>query len=287
MGTSRLRSRAPKDDRPAIWVGYGKIVKLFRERAGLTQEQFAEAIGYSSEQVGSVEQGRRPAKLNFTQGAERTLNAGGVLDVLQESVDLARLPAFFQDFALIEANAVSRFAYDPLLVPGLLQTEAYARTLLNAHFPPLADRVIEERLSARLARQDLLRRTQPPLVLVFIIEEAVLHRHVGGSDVMREQLGYLRECGSLRNVSVQVMPTARCAHSGLNGPMVLLETSDRRPLVYIESQDIGTVVSDREEVSEFWMRYGMLRSQALGEEESAHLIERLAGDLCQGNSPST
>ncbi|HCA84802.1 MAG TPA: transcriptional regulator [Streptomyces sp.] len=279
MGNSRQAKRAPDDDRPGIWVGYGKLVKLFRERAGITQQQLADTIGYSYEQVASVEQGRRPAKSAFTEAVERELEAGGTLQALQDDVDVARLPAFFQDFALIEAEAVSRSAYDPLLIPGLLQTESYARTLLAAHFPPLANEVVDERVAARLARQDLLTRKQPPLMLAFIIEEPALHRAVGGPVVMAEQLRHLLQCGGLRNVGVQVMPTSRSAHSGLNGPMVLLETVERQPLVYLESQDVMTVVSDRIEVSEFWARYGMLRSQALDGEESARLIERVAGEI--------
>ncbi|MET7972886.1 helix-turn-helix transcriptional regulator [Streptomyces mirabilis] len=93
---SRTRRRERDDDHPAIWVGYGKLVKLFRERARLTQAQLAEAVGYSYEQVASIEQGRRPAKAAFTDAAEGVLEAGGALRVLQEDVDLARLPVFFQ-----------------------------------------------------------------------------------------------------------------------------------------------------------------------------------------------
>ncbi|MFC5200185.1 helix-turn-helix domain-containing protein [Streptomyces kaempferi] len=276
---SRTRRRGRNDDHPAIWVGYGKLVKLFRERAMMTQAQLADAVGYSYEQVASIEQGRRPAKAAFTDAADGVLEAGGALRLLQEDVDLARLPLFFQDFALLEAEAVSRFSYDALLAPGLLQTEEYAKTLLSAHFPPLDDDVVDERVAARLARQSLLSRTQPPLVFVFIIEEAVLHRAVGGSAVMKGQLQHLSELVGRRNIEIQVMPTSRAAHSGLNGPMVLLESTDSQQFVYLESQDQVTVISRREQVSEFWMRYGMLRTQALNTEESAHLIERVAGEL--------
>ncbi|MET7972887.1 DUF5753 domain-containing protein [Streptomyces mirabilis] len=164
-------------------------------------------------------------------------------------------------------------------MPGLLQTEEYAKTLISAHFPPLDDDVVDERVAARLARQSLLSRTQPPLVFVFIIEEAALHRAVGGSGIMKGQLQHLSELAGRRNIEIQVMPTSRAAHSGLNGPMVLLETTDRQQFVYLESQDQVTVISRREQVSEFWMRYGMLRTQALNTEESAHLIERVAGEL--------
>ncbi|MFC8257498.1 helix-turn-helix domain-containing protein [Streptomyces sp. NPDC057291] len=276
-------SRAPKaredSELPGVWVAYGTLLQHLRRRAELSQQALGEAIGYSLEQVASVEQGRRPAKEAFTVAAERVLAAGGVLEVLQAEVDRAKLPRFFRDVALLETEAVSRFSYDPLLVPGLLQTEAYAETLLNAHFPPLDEETVELRVSARLARQGLLTRSDPPLVFVFIVEESALHRDVGGGAVRREQLEKLLECSRMRNVELQIMPTSHAAHSGLNGPMVLLETRDHKQCVYVEAQDVVNVRSDRDEVSEFWLRYGMLRTQALNTEESSSLIERVAREL--------
>ncbi|MGA5797669.1 DUF5753 domain-containing protein [Streptomyces cellulosae] len=199
--------------------------------------------------------------------------------MLQPDVDRAKLPLFFQDFALLEAEAVSRFPYDPMLVPGLLQTEAYARALLESHFPPLEEEAIEQHLTARLARQSLLMRKNPCVVFSFVIEEGALRRAVGGDIVLAEQLAHLRECARRRNVEIQVMPTRQAAHSGVNGQIVLLETVERRQFVSIEAQGIVNIRSDRDEVSEFWLRCGMLRSQALNTEESARLIERMAGEL--------
>ncbi|MFH9980211.1 helix-turn-helix domain-containing protein [Streptomyces sp. NPDC017179] len=266
-------------DLPGVWSAYGVLLQHLRKRCGLNQQQLGEAIGYSLEQVASVEQGRRPAKAAFTVAADRVLEAGGVLEALQDEVDRAKLPRFFRNVALLEAEALSRFSYDPLLIPGLLQTEAYAQALLEAHFPPLDEEIVEQRVAARLARQTLLSRKNPPVVFVFIVEEGALRRVVGSSTVMREQLEHLLTCAQMRNVELQVMPTARGAHSGLNGPMVLLESTHRKRHVYVEAQDVVTVRSDDDEVSEFWLRYGMLRTQALNTEESSRLIERMAGEL--------
>ncbi|MCT9105004.1 helix-turn-helix domain-containing protein [Streptomyces mirabilis] len=271
--------RRPEKERPAVWSAYGKLLRLFRERAGLTQQGLADAIGYSVEQVASVEQGRRPAKVSFTDASERVLEAGGALRVLQDDVDRARLPLFFQDFALLESEAVSRFSYDPLLIPGLLQTQQYAEALLEAHFPPLDEETVEQRVAARLSRQALLTRKSPPIVFVFVVEETAVRRTVRSVNVMRGQLEHLLQCSAMRNVELQIMPTARGAHSGLNGGMVLLESADRKQHVYVETQDIVSVRSDRHEVSEFWLRYGMLRTQALSTEESSRLIERMVGEL--------
>ncbi|WP_060886963.1 helix-turn-helix domain-containing protein [Streptomyces caniscabiei] len=266
-------------DAPGEWSAYGVLLQYLRKRAGLSQQQLGDAIGYSLEQVASVEQGRRPAKAAFTVAAERALEAGGVLEALQGEVDRAKLPRFFRNVALLEAEALSRFSYDPLLISGLLQTEAYAQALLEAHFPPLDDETIEQRVAARLARQGLLSRKSPPMVFVFVVEEAALRRVVCNKEVMREQLESLLACLRRRNVELQIMPTARGAHSGLNGPMVLLESVDRTRQVYVEAQDVVTVRTAQNEVSEFWLRYGMLRTQALNTEESSRLIERMAGEL--------
>lgn len=264
---------------PGVWVAYGKLLQHLRRRAGLSQQALGAAIGYSLEQVASVEQGRRPAKAAFTVAADRVLGASGALEALQDEVDRAKLPRFFRDVAVLEAEAVSRFSYDPLLVPGLLQTEAYAEALLTAHFPPLDENTVEQRVSGRLARQSLLARKNPAIVFVFILEESALHRDVGGSAVRRAQLELLLERSRMRNVEIQIMLTSHASHSGLNGPMVLLETTDHRQSVYVEAQDVVSVRSDRREVSEFWLRYGMLRTQALNTEESSLLIERVAREL--------
>jgi transcriptional regulator with XRE-family HTH domain len=130
-GRSGRASRAKEEtpDLPGVWSAYGVLLQHLRKRAGLNQQQLGDAIGYSLEQVASVEQGRRPAKAAFTVAAERVLEADGVLEVLQDEVDRAKLPRFFRNFALLEAEALSRFSYDPLLVPGLLQTEGYARAV--------------------------------------------------------------------------------------------------------------------------------------------------------------
>lgn len=260
-----------------MWSAYGVLLQYLRKRAGLNQQQLGDTIGYSLEQVASVEQGRRPAKAAFTTAAERALEAGGVLEALQGEVDRAKLPRFFRNFALIEAEAVSRFDYEPLLVPGLLQTEGYARAVFAGHCPPLSEEIIDQHTEARLSRQKLLTRV-PLAELSFIISEEALRDPVGSPEVMRAQWQRLLDVSALRNVEVQVMPARRGFHPGKNGPFVVVETREHKHLGYFESQGVGCVVSEPAEVSTFALRYGKLRSQALNVEESARLIERMVGE---------
>lgn len=272
-----VRTKEESHDLPGAWAAYGRLLQHLRKRAGLNQQELGEAIVYSLEQVASVEQGRRPAKAAFTRAADRVLEAGGVLEVLQDEVDRAKLPRFFRDFALIEAEVVSRFSYDPLLVPGLLQTEGYARAVFAGHCPPLSEEIIDQHAEARLSRQKLLTRV-PLAELSFIVSEEALRDPVGGLEVMGEQWQRLLEVSALRNVEVQVMPAGRGFHPGKNGPFVVVESHEHRLLGYFESQGVGCVVTDAAEVSAFSLRYGKLRSQALNVEESARLIERMVGE---------
>jgi hypothetical protein len=119
-------------DPPGVWSAYGRLLQHLGRQVELSQQKPGDAIGYPLEQVVSVEQGRRPAKAAFTIAADRALEARGVLEVLQDDVDRAKLPRFFRNVALIESEVLSRFSCDPLLVPGLLRTEGYARAALAA-----------------------------------------------------------------------------------------------------------------------------------------------------------
>lgn len=192
-------------------------------------------------------------------------------------MDFAKLPAFFRDFVLLEMEAVSRFDYDPLLVPGLLQTNRYARALFEGHVPMLDEDAVEDNVDIRLNRQKIL--TKSPLVdFSFVLGEAALRQELGGPDTMREQYGHLLALSELRNVAIQVVPIGSGFHTGLNGGFVVVETSEHRPYGYFESQGLGHVVSDVKHVSTLALRYGKLRSQALNVEESAAFIRHLAGE---------
>ena len=256
----------------------GRQIKFLRERAGLTQAELGERIGYGVDLVSSVERGRRAPKPQFIDGAERVLDAGGVLSAIRDDVERARLPAGFRDFALWEKDAVSIYAYEPLTIPGLLQTADYARALVSGRCPPLNEATVEDRVTARLARQAILEDPAAP-VIGFVIEEAVLRRPVGGLAVMREQLHQLLERSRLRNVSVQVMPTERWEHNGSFGPITLLETADGRVVAHTESQGVSSIITDHKSVRVYNQRHGIIRMQALNTQESAGLIEQLAGEL--------
>ncbi|MFI8997087.1 helix-turn-helix domain-containing protein [Streptomyces sp. NPDC053542] len=257
---------------------FGALLRFYRERAGLTQEALGQRIGFSKSQVAMVERGARPPKGSFAPMSDDTLNAQGALLVAATHFRVSHLPRWTAEYAEEEAKALALYSYQNHLVPGQLQTEAYARAVFNCHCPPLNDGEVEARVATRLDRQQLFRRDPAPVVS-FVLEQIALTRPLGGREVLKDQLHHILRIAQLRNVEVQVMPPDRESHAGLNGPMILLETEERRRLAYIEGQSGGFFVAEQADVSDLFARYGILRAQALNPEESAELIEQMAGEL--------
>ncbi|WP_251095641.1 helix-turn-helix transcriptional regulator [Streptomyces sp. Caat 7-52] len=268
----------PEDDPgTGVVTAFGRQLKLLRTRAGLERAEFGRRLGYSADTVASIEQGRRIPQARFIEKADEVLGAGGVLTALKEEVGRSQYPAFFRDMALLEAKATALNLYAVYAVPGLLQTEDYARAVFHMQRPLLEDDVIEQRLEARMVRQEIFSRRPAPL-MSFVVEEAVLRRPIGGPKVMRETLEQILVTGQSRNVEVQVMPINREDNAALGGPFSLIDTDKGQRLAYMEVQDYSRLYTDASYVRTLEARYGILRSQALTPSESAAFIEQLMGD---------
>ncbi|MFF4036852.1 Scr1 family TA system antitoxin-like transcriptional regulator [Streptomyces sp. NPDC001816] len=258
---------------------FGAAHKAFRKRAGYTQEQYAPLVGYQPATIASIEQGRRFPPRAFVERAEKVLDAFGVLrEVYKHATREKGLASWFRQWAELEEQAISLYTWENRFVPGLLQTEAYARTLFSERIPMFGDSEIEAQVSARLERQSLL-KDRPNTLFSFIVEEHVLRRLTGGADVMREQIEYILEATEPRNVEFQVMPMSRGFHAGLNGPVQLLETPENEWFAYSEGQENGQFIVKPNTISVLHMRYAKLRSQALTPEDTRSLLERMRGAL--------
>ncbi|GAA3377825.1 helix-turn-helix transcriptional regulator [Streptomyces sannanensis] len=256
---------------------FGRHLKLFRERSEMDRARFGSLTGYSASTIASFEQGRRIPPPKFIDQADEVLGAGGVLCASKEEVARAQYPAFFRDAAKLEAEAVELHVYANQAVPGLLQTEEYARAVFINWRPLLHEDVVEQRVTARLARQEIFCRTQLPTIS-FVIEESVLRRPLGGWGIMRGQLEQILLHGQRRNVEIQVMPIERDEHAGLAGPFTLIEAKEGRRIAYVEAQQDSCLYTARKPVREIEEQYGLLRAQALTPRESLALVEKLLGE---------
>ncbi|MEV0598627.1 helix-turn-helix transcriptional regulator [Streptomyces sp. NPDC050315] len=254
----------------------GWVVKMCRERAGLTQAELGDAIGYSEEQVSSVERGRRLPKPQFLDAAEEALRADGAIVGMKREVEEARYPKKVRDLAKLEAVAVEMGAYNNSVIHGLLQTKEYAQAVYTLRRPLFSEEDLEQRVAARMARKDVIHSTRA--FLSFVQDEVTLRRPIGGRMVMRQQLEHLLEVGQLRNVDIQVMPTDREDHAGLDGSFRLLTLEDGTTVGHNEVQLVSGLISDAKEVRILEMRYGIIRARALTPRESLAFIEKVRGE---------
>ncbi|MDO0934053.1 DUF5753 domain-containing protein [Streptomyces sp. DG2A-72] len=236
-------------------------------------------VGYSKSQVAMVERGERSPKGTLVEIADEVLGARGALLVLAEKeFGKGGLRPWTEDYLAEERRAAALHVYQNHVIPGSLQTEAYARAIYSCHVPALEDDEIDRRVTARLERQQLFQRKPKPMVS-YVLEESTLTRPLGGPGALKEQLHHILGIGQLRHVEIQVMPHSRQAHAGLNGAMIVLETAEHRQLAYVEGPSGGYFVSEQPDLGELFARYGILRAQALNPDESAKLIYEVAEGL--------
>ncbi|MFF9850333.1 helix-turn-helix domain-containing protein [Streptomyces litmocidini] len=258
---------------------FGEVVKVFRRRADLTQEQFAPLAGYSAPMIASIEQGRRLPSKGFVNRAEEVLDAFGVIRAAAKHLTRkAGLAKWFEEWAELEPLAVTLYTFENRLVPGLFQTPAYARTLFEEQIPAMSDDKIESNLVRRMERASILTE-RPETIYSFIIEEHVLRRQVGSPETMREQIDHILDLCERRNIDIQVMAQSRGYHAGLAGPLCLLETEENAWYAYCEGQETGQLISDPKVVSILQQRYARMRTQALSVEASVSLLREIRGAL--------
>ncbi|RSS73347.1 helix-turn-helix transcriptional regulator [Streptomyces sp. WAC06614] len=288
-----MNDLSPREERPAppvevdgtahLFRALGKQIKTLRELMGLTQKELAQRMHVSEDLVGSIERGVRLPQPDFLERADVVMEARGLLRAavpdVTEALKKARIrhPDWFRRFADAEADSQALHYYEVQAVPGLLQTEAYARAVFRYRRPLLDEETVEKRVSDRLSRQVILDRWPSP-TFSFLLEEAVLHRRIGGSAAHREQLRRILDIGSRRTVNLQVMPLDIDKHPCLDSSFTLLHPKGRQLVAYTETYGHAELITDPERVRVYSERYGIIRSLALRPDESLALIEKMLGE---------
>ena len=274
-------------------VGSRRLVielKRFREAAGLTGEQVAEQMGWSAAKVYRIE-GDRVRVL--ARDVQRLLKLYGIAgeqrDAVMELARLARvkdwwqqysgaIPEWFQFYVGLEAAASAMQEYNAELVTGLLQTEPYIRAVMAAAMRADTNGDdMERQVKVRMERQKRLTAADAPRLWV-VLNEAGLHRQVGGPAIMRDQLARIADVAGLGNVTVQVLPYTAGAHPAMLGSFTLMQFPDPadRDVVYLEAETGALYLEKHEDVRRYSLILDYLRAQALGPAESRALIAQLA-----------
>ena len=269
----------------------GSELRRLREAAGLTCEQAGDHLDCSASKISRVETARVPVRAVDVQALCQLYGAAEeqttVLTALARESKTEGwwqrfdgvMPDWFGTYVGLEAEAVAIRTYEIQLIPGLLQTEGYARALFETADVGTADS-IEARVAIRRSRQEVLRRDTPPQYWA-VLSEAALHRQIGGPAVMRDQLLYLAEASELRNVTLQVIRAEAGAHPGMCTPFVILTFPDRTDpqVTFVEYLTGALYLEKRGEVDQFALAFNHLVAAAISPQQSVDLIRTMAKQL--------
>lgn len=267
----------------------GTQLRRLREARGITAQEAARAIRGSASKISRIELGRNAVRevdiadllslYGITDTAEREqllllagqANQPGWWHRYQDI-----LPGWFQAYIGLEESAESIRSYDAQFIPGLLQTEEYARAVLQAANPDSSADEISRQVGARMDRQSILTHDEPPLLWV-IIDECVLARPVGGTRVMREQVDHLIEAARLPRIMLQVVPADAGAHPGLAGQFAIAGFDGSPDVAYLDSALAGQIVERAGDVSRVALLYDLLKAEALAPRSSMDLVRKAIG----------
>jgi DNA-binding XRE family transcriptional regulator len=247
-----------------------------RTKAGMTQEELAEAAGFAPSTIAAVETCRLLPSEELAQHIDTSLQGDGHFVRLQELVERTSVLPWFRDLVKTEQEAASIQTYESYVVPGLLQTEDYARNAVSATRPRLPDDDIQRAVTLRMTRRGLLDQDDPPRLWA-IIDESVLRREAGGKKVMKAQCDHLLKMGQRPHIAIQVFPNSKGPACAYGNNFVILNfnsTSKRRraPMAYLEDLRTARYIREQDEVSVYATVFDYLRSSALDDLQSADLI---------------
>ncbi|GIJ10224.1 helix-turn-helix domain-containing protein [Micromonospora andamanensis] len=257
-------------------------LRLLRIQVGLSQDDFGRGIGYSGSHVSSVETGGRPPTKEYMLAVDRAHDSaldpeagdGRFTRMLRELSKLEQTPSWLREWIELERDAALLRWYEPAFVPGLLQTEAYARGMMNNGL--LLPGEIDQRVASRLDRQAILAR-DVPVPLVAVIDVMVLRRPVDRQpDIMREQLEHLVKMSELPHVQILVVPEEAGIYPGLQGGFILATLGDGSVVAHLDHQVRAQVVNQTDDLATLQRTWEAVRGEALPRRQSLELIKEVA-----------
>ena len=259
------------------WVEFGDEVRRNRLELGLSQQELGKLISVSGGMVGHIERAARPATRSQVDKMEELFTTNGRLLSLWLNVLKNRnVPDWFRNALATERRARDIAQYQSILVPGLLQTSAYAEVLVRAWQPRATDDEVSQIVGTRLSRLPELKRTRP--TLWFVVDEAVLRRPLGSLQIMASQLDHIAELVDAGTIRFQVLPT-RLTHPGLCPPFRIMSISDTQTVVFVEHA-LGDVARNEAHcVSQMRSLFGAMQADALAPVESLHRVREMRKEL--------
>ncbi|WP_249416215.1 helix-turn-helix transcriptional regulator [Streptomyces sp. TS71-3] len=264
------------DPTDSVLSFYATDLRRFREKAGITQRDLAKRAHMAPSLLNKIEAAKRLPSRELSILCDEVFGTGDHFQRLWPLVVKYAYPSWFRPFVELEEAATLIRSFEAQVIPGLLQTEDYARAV----FAPrrLDPDKLDDQVAARLERQRILTRPQPP-ELWAILDENVLRRRMGGSSVMRGQLERLIIAALEPRTVIQVVPYEAGAHAGVGGPFSALTLDEGPDVVYVDGFLQGQILADPEDVKAAGRAYDLLRAVALSPDRSIDLITDVMKEL--------
>ncbi|MCX4882927.1 helix-turn-helix transcriptional regulator [Streptomyces sp. NBC_00847] len=255
-------------------TAYGDWLKQQREVAGLTQQQLADRAVMTRSHISHIEAGRRVPSRDDAKRLDQALNTGNVLSSFLPE-DSAAVADYFESARQLEQQATVIREFALSFVPGILQTGKYARAVIRIGYPPLSEEERDRTVVTRLERGKILDDPVTPVVWA-LLDEAVLRRPVGGSEVMAEQITHIVRLVESERVRAHVMPFALGTHPLMQSMLTLMWFEDQPPVAYSEGLRMGKVHDSPAVVEQLQGAYDLALSDALPLQESLALLRATA-----------
>lgn len=264
------------DPTESVLTFFATEMRRVRMEAGMKQQEFASRAHLSPSLLCKIEAAERVPTEDLARCLDETFGTGGHFERLWPVVVKYAYPTWFRPYVELEEQSTIIRSFEAQLIPGLLQTECYARAVLSGRRPDSSK--LDEMVFARMHRQRILTGEDPPRLWVVLDENAV-RRRIGGASVMRAQLIRLRQATEVPRIVVQVVPADVSTHPALAGSFALLSFAQGPEVIYEESFYEGHLRAEPEVVTTTHHAYDLLRAHALSPEASAHLITDAIKDL--------
>ncbi len=258
-------------------AAFATQLRAWRQQMGWTQVETGEKLGYSASLVSGIETMDKTPTADLAKRCDKAFGAPGTFETLQELVAREAYPAFFAPVVPFEREAVRIHGWELGAIPGLLQTEDYARALIRVSRAMDSDAAVDRLVAARIERQAILSSENPPM-LWYVIDEGVLRHVIGGPAVMDTQLDRMIEAASTPGIVIQVLPFT-ADHAGTDGPISIYEFAAAPAVCYTECYSGGRIVEAHAEVAELMTVMSLLRASALPPRESLELIRRIRSEI--------
>ncbi|GAA1555244.1 helix-turn-helix transcriptional regulator [Actinomadura kijaniata] len=248
-------------------INFGREVRQRRKRAKISQQELADRLSVVRSYISQVETGAAQCREDFAQRMDSALNTGTEIhEAWKEFIEPLHeddvIPQYFADFEKAEQKANEIRAYEAYRVHGLLQTQSYARVLLND----------EDALARRIKRQEWLARNPAPL-LCAVLDESILYRQIGTPEVMREQLQYLVEVSERENIKLQVAPVSW--YRGVRGSFIIATLPNRQEVMYATHQFGGAMTHEPFHIERAARTMATLQAEALNVKDTRALIRKV------------